>query len=125
MKIRARWLAALSIAVALTSGNASANFTCAGKVTYLGLGVSGTVTIDIGFGTWYLCDLTDPFTNNGITFSPEGCRGMYGGILAAQKADQPVRFFFSSSANTNNGPECSMGSWVNPNPAPYHMSLVY
>lgn len=118
------WVAVVA-AVLLGSGVASANISCGGKITYLGLGTSGMVTVNVGFGTWYLCEMTSAFAGNGgITFSPEGCRAIYAGLLAAQKADHPVSFSFASPANTTNGPECSLGSWVVPNPSPYHVSFT-
>jgi len=119
------WTSAIAAFLALTMGaTASANFTCEGKIAYLGLGPDGTVTVDIGFGAWYICNLTSSFPGNGgINFSPEGCRGWYASILANQKTDAAIVFFFQSSAATGNGPECSLGSWVTPNPSPYHMTV--
>jgi hypothetical protein len=108
----------------LISANAAANFTCEGKIHYLGLGPDGNVTVDVGFGAWYICNLTSSFLGNGgITFTPEGCRGWYASILASQKAEDSIVFFFQSSASTGNGAECSMGSWLTPNPSPYHMTV--
>ena len=104
---------------------AFANFTCEGKVTYLGLSPEGTVTMSVGgYGVWYICSTTNPYPGHGgITFSPEGCRAWFATFLAAQKTGATITFFFGSSANTNNGPECTaLGSWTQPNPAPYHMN---
>lgn len=103
---------------------ASANFTCEGKIVYLGLGPDGTVTVDVGFGAWYICSLTSTFPGNGgINFSPEGCRGWYASMLANQKTDSTIAFFFQSSVQGGNGPECSLGSWLVPTPSPYHMTI--
>jgi hypothetical protein len=108
------------------SSPALANFTCDGKVTYLGLSPTGIVTVSVGFGTWYICDQTATYVGDGgVTFSPEGCRAWYASILAAQKAGHGLRFFFSSAASAGNGPECTaLGSWVLPNPSPYHMTVL-
>jgi hypothetical protein len=101
------------------------NFTCAGKVTYLGLSPDGLVTMSVGgFGVWYICSQTTTFAGHGgVTFSPEGCRSWFATILAAQKSGGSITFFFQSSSGNGNGPECTaLGSWTQPNPAPYHMN---
>jgi hypothetical protein len=121
---RARQLACVAI-LALGSASAHANFTCEGPVTYLGLSPEGVITVSVGFGVWYVCNQTTAMGTGGVTFSPEGCRAWYASILTAQKAGHSIRFFFSSSANTNNGAECgALGSWTWPNPAPYHMTVM-
>src|SRR5689334_15672518 len=62
---------------------AQANFTCGGKVTYLGLFSDGTLTVGVnGYGPWYICNNS---TASG-TFSPETCRSWYAMLLATQKA---------------------------------------
>jgi hypothetical protein len=102
-------------------------FTCEGKVTYLGMNSEGLVTVSVGgFGVWYICNQTNPQTSNGgIVYTPEGCRAWFATILAAQKSGGTIRFFFNTSANTSNGPECTaLGSWAYPNPAPYHMNSM-
>ena len=110
----------------LLSGTASANFTCDGKITYLGLSPEGAISVSVGFGVWYLCSQSAPMSTGGVSFTPEGCRSWYASLLAAQKADQKVKFFFSSAASTSNGPECSaLVNWGWPNPAPYHLNLQY
>jgi len=114
-------LALIGAASLIASGTASANFTCEGKVGYLGLSPDGVITVNVGFGTWYICDQT---AGNG-SFSPAGCKTWYSTILAAKLADQSVRFFFASSIEANNGAACTaLGSWVWPNPAPYHMNVM-
>jgi hypothetical protein len=127
MKIVRRTLHRAGFAAALMamSCSAFANFTCTGKVAYLGLSPSGLVVLSVGFGVWVMCDQTTAFAGNGGTFTPEGCRAWYAAMLAAQKSDQSVQLFFASAATTNNGAECSaLGSWVTPNPSPYHISAL-
>ena len=100
-------------------------FTCQGKITYLGMNPEGLVQVSVnGYGVWYMCSQTTSFVGHGgITFTPEGCRAWYATFLAAQKTGSTIVFWFTSSASSNNGPECTaLGSWVQPNPAPYHMS---
>jgi hypothetical protein len=117
--------AGLGALLALVSSVASANFTCEGKVTYLGLSPDGTITVSVGFGAWYICNQTTAYSADGQTFTPEGCRAWYASILAAQKADHSIRFFFASSSGTSNGPECNaLGSWTWPHPPPYHMTVM-
>lgn len=115
-------------ALAMFAGSpAFGAFTCEGKATYLGMNSEGLVTVSVGgFGVWYICNQTTSFAGNGgITYTPEGCRAWYATILAAQKSGSSIRFFFNTPASTNNGPECTaLGSWVYPNPAPYHMNSM-
>lgn len=108
-----------------TCGPAAANFTCEGKITYLGMNPEGFVSVAVGgFGVWYMCSQSAPVVNSGTTFTPEGCRAWYATFLASQKADQSIVFFFSSPATTGNGPECTaLGSWSYPAIAPYHMTV--
>ena len=107
------------------SANANANFTCVGQVTYLGMSPDGTITVSVGFGTWYICNQTSAYTVNGLTYTPEGCRAWYATLLAAKTSGQAVRFFFGSAAETSNGPECNaVGNWAWPSPGPYHMNVM-
>lgn len=114
---------AVLIAVA-ACGPAAANFTCGGKVTYLGMSPDGLVSVAVGgFGVWYICNQSAPFTNAGITFTPEGCRAWYATFLAAQKSDHSITLFFGSSATSDNGAECTaLGTWNYPAIAPYHLT---
>jgi len=115
---------AVLVAVA-TCGPAAANFTCEGKITYLGMNPEGFVSVAVGgFGVWYMCSQSAPFVNAGYTFTPEGCRAWYATFLTSQKADQSIVFFFQSSATSGNGAECTaLGNWAYPTIAPYHMTV--
>jgi hypothetical protein len=116
----------VALVAAFSMSPAFGAFTCTGTISYLGLSPEGMVTVAVnGFGVWYICNQTTAHTGNGgIVFSPEGCRAWYAAILAAEKSGTPVTFFFNTSANTNNGPECTaLGSWTYPSPAPYHMNV--
>jgi hypothetical protein len=117
----ARRFACVAMMAMVVSGNAAANFTCDGLVTYLGLTPDGGLTVAVnGYGVWSLCNLTTSFTTNGRTYTPEACRAWYAAILAAKKSDTAVILYFESSASTTNGPECTaLGHWVVPNPSPY------
>ena len=123
LPVRNKWRSAIALGLLLASSSAFANFTCEGKVTYLGLSPDGLLTMSVGgFGVWYICSPTT--ANPASGFTPEGCRAWYAGVLAAQKADHSIVFFFSSPASTGNGPECTaLGSWTWPSPLPYHMGI--
>ncbi|HET9863621.1 MAG TPA: hypothetical protein VFP37_09285 [Steroidobacteraceae bacterium] len=79
--------------------------------------------MDVGFGIWRICSVSSTYAGNGQNYTPEACRSWYAGILSAQKVGSKVMFFFSSSASGANGPACSLGNWVLPNPSPYFMEL--
>jgi hypothetical protein len=118
---------ATACAGVLTLGctTAHANFTCEGPVSYLGLSPEGLITVSVGFGAWYVCNQTTAMSFRGVAFSPEGGRAWYAAILAAQKTEQSIRFFFSSAATTNNGAKCGvLGNWTWPDPAPYDMTVM-
>ena len=119
-----KWLALGVVSASMLTTNAFANFTCSGKVTYLGLQPDGVVTMAVnGFGVWYICSLSGTYGNSG--HNAEGCKAWYASLLAAQKTGQGVVLYFQSPAGTSNGAECTaLGSWVIPNPGPYHMTVL-
>ncbi len=116
----------LALLFASLSGNAWANFTCAGQLSYLGLGPQGEVYLAVqGFGVWAVCNMTGPTTVGSITITPDGCKGWYASLLAAQKAGHAITLYFSSAQSGGNGPQCTaLGSWVTPNPLPYHLHVM-
>jgi len=121
-----RRLACVTLLAMVVSTNALANFTCEGLVTYFGVTPDGGVNVGInGYGMWSICNVTTTFVGNGgRTYSPESCRAWYAAILAAKKTEAPILFYFESSANTANGPECTaLGHWVVPNPSPYFLVI--
>jgi hypothetical protein len=125
MPNRARGFAyAMGLAL-VASMPANANFTCGGNIAYLGFNYTGTVVVAVGgFGIWSICNVNEPIANGGITIGPETCKAWYATLLANQKANQGITFYFTSSANTSNGAECTaIGSWVAPNPLPYFMQV--
>jgi hypothetical protein len=116
------WLAAASALLVTT--NAFANFTCSGKVAYLGLSPDGVMTLSVsGFGVWYICSMSGPYGNAG--HNAEGCKAWYASALAAQKSGQGIVLYFQSPSGTSNGTDCTaLGSWVIPNPGPYHLQVL-
>ena len=111
-----RWLPALPALVILCASPAQAAVVCGGSISYLGLGPSGLVFVNNGFGVWYLCDVSAPFSG----YSPEGCRAIYAALLTARATERSVNFYFDAPA----GASCtSFGNWATPSPVPYHFSV--
>lgn len=114
------------IALLFVPLGAYANFTCTGKVSYLALSADGTLYVSVeGFGVWVICSISSSYSGNGTAYLPEVCRSWYATLLAAQRADHEIRLYFTSPSLTNNGPDCTaLGSWVTPNPSPYHLTAL-
>jgi hypothetical protein len=91
----------------------------------VGLSYPGGVVSSVGgFGFSAVCSLTDSIESGGIAVAPETCRAWNATFLANQKANEGVTPYFTSPANTANGPECTaLGSWVTPNPLPYFIQI--
>ena len=106
-------LATLVVAV----NSYAANFSCAGKVSSIGLNpINGTLHVNAGYGVHYLCKVHTEF--NGV--HPEICRTWYSMFLAAQASDRKVEQYY----NDGNGTNCTtLGSWAVPNPMPYYVEL--
>ena len=125
MPKRARGYACAIILAMAAAVPAQANFTCGGNITYLGINYTGTVVMSVaGFGIWSICNFNETISNGGISVGPETCKAWYATLLANQKTNQQITLYFTSSASTSNGPECTaLGSWVAPNPLPYFMQI--
>jgi hypothetical protein len=122
-KFRRPILAALAFMA--FSASASAAFTCQGQISHLGLTPDGSVNVNIGFGTWYICGVSASITSGGIYYDEKACRAWYAAMLAAQKSGTQIVLYFNTPANTQNGPECSaIGHWVAPNPGAYYMASI-
>jgi len=103
---------------------ARAQFDCTGPVSSLALSPNGTVQVSVGtFGVWYLCELSNTDTYGGVTFTTDGCKGIYAMLLTAQSTGNSVTMDFSSSdSGGTNGADCTaLGSWVQPSSAPYYI----
>lgn len=108
----------------LVTTGARAQVECSGPVSSLALSPSGTVQVSLGgFGVWYLCEMSSTDSYGGVTFTTDGCKGLYAMLLASQATGGSVNMNFTSSDSGGaNGPDCtSLGSWVQPNPAPYYI----
>lgn len=119
-----RLLTALFLAGCLATQSARANFDCGGPVSSLALTPSGEVQVSLGsFGAWYLCQLSSTVSYGGVTFTSDGCKGLYAMVLAAQATGQAVTMDFTSSdSGGSNGTDCTaLGSWLQTNPAPYYI----
>lgn len=120
-------VAVLTFLASLLATVAHAQFVCSGPVSSLALGPSGTVQVSLGsFGVWYLCELSTSDSYGGVTFTSDGCKGIYAMLLTAQATGQSVTMNFTSSdSGGSNGTDCAaLGSWVQPNPAPYYINTL-
>jgi hypothetical protein len=120
----ARRLSLAALLACIATLPAHANIACKGSVSYLGLNSDGSMHISVGFGIWRICNFNSPFTNGGVTIESATCRAWYAGILASKASGAQVSIYFTSSANGNNGPECSaIGTWTAPSPLPYFLDV--
>lgn len=111
---RTRALIATVIGAALLSwlpASAWANTSCSGSINFLGADNAGNVYVDLGYGVWEVCNLSQAFTANGLTVTTDSCKAWYASFLAAQKAGTNATLYFYSAT------ECaSYGTWVTPSP---------
>lgn len=84
-----------------------ANIVCSGNIALLGVDSSGNVAVSIGYGTWTVCNTTQPFTGNSVTVAPDACKMWYASFLAAQRAQAAVAIYFPGST-----PCGAWGNWV-------------
>ncbi len=77
----------------------------------LGLSTAGRVTVNNGYGAWFICDLGATYGG----YTADACKGICSGLLAARAAGSPVKFFFTD------GVVCSsLGDFVQPSQTPYY-----
>lgn len=117
-------LATITLIGCLATTVARAQFDCSGPISSLALSPSGTLQVSLGtFGVWYLCELSNSDSYGGVTFTTDGCKGIYAMLLAAQSTGRSVTMDFTSpDSGGTNGPDCtSLGSWLQTNPAPYYI----
>ena len=109
----------------LFAQSAFANFSCSGTVQYLAVNSGSSLYVVIGtFGVWAICGLNGSTSNGGTTVNVDACKAWYSALLANQKTGSVITFYFASASNGANGPECTaLGTWVLPNPVPYHMEI--
>lgn len=108
--------ACLFITILALAPSAHANLFCSGTLTRLSMHPNGTLQINIGYGTHYLCS----FTQNFGFFTPETCRAVYSLLLSAYHAKSVVTLGFSANYTV-----CEdLPDWDVFNPSPYHIALV-
>jgi len=102
---------------------AEANFTCGGAITYLGVNSSSSLYVSMGpFGVWLICNLSSTSSNGGTSVTVDSCKAWYAALLTQKALGQSATLYFTSTANSNNGAECTaIGTWTSPSPLPYHM----
>jgi len=91
--------------------SAWANTSCSGSIVFLGADNAGNVYVDLSYGIWEVCNLSQPFTANGVTVTTDSCKAWYAGLLATQKAGTSATLYFYSSTACG-----SYGNWVIPSP---------
>jgi len=89
--------------------SAWANTSCSGSIDFLGADNAGNVYVDLGYGVWELCNLSQAFTDNGVTVAIDSCKAWYAGLLASQKAGTTATLYFYGSTACG-----SYGNWVTP-----------
>ena len=97
--------------------SASAAFVCSGEVEAIGIDPpSGMLSVNTGHGMHFLCNLNQEA--NGV--SANVCQAWYSMFLSAQASGRPVIQSYQDAAGKNCG---NLGSWVVPDPFPYHVEL--
>ena len=91
-------------------------FDCIGKPNVTMSLQSGTVSVDIGYGTWYLCSLNS--TEAGIT--PQACEKIYNGLMLAESLNNKSAIYFPGGAGSCE----TIGSWKYPNVSHYFIDFL-
>jgi hypothetical protein len=108
--VRLRACIGLLVASPLTSMT-HANVSCSGSVSFLGSDNTGAIFVNIGYGVWGVCNVSQAYTQSGVTVSPDSCKTWYAALLAAQRAGTQVYIYMFGST------DCSAyGNWVNLGP---------
>lgn len=96
------------------------NFSCTGKVATLAFHpLNGILQVDTGYGVHYLCMIQAEY--NGV--HPEICKAWYSMLLTAKVAGKDIQQAYSQSPT--GAQNCAeLGSWVIPNPFPYHVKIL-
>lgn len=77
---------------------ASANMSCGGVVTYLGVGSDGTVTVALnGLNANNICNVT---TQGVYQMNPSACKMAYATLLASEVAGRSASIFYNDPAIT-------------------------
>jgi len=107
----------LGLSLCFLSSAYGGSFTCKGHVKIIALSPgNGTLQVDTGFGTHYLCKMHEPY--NGV--HPDICKAWYSMFLTAQASGREV----SQTYSDKNGTNCSsLGTWVVPKPLPYYVKI--
>lgn len=109
-----RNIVAIIVAAAIIAGFPDpswANTECAGTISFLAADNAGNVYVDLGYGIWEVCNVSQEITANGLTVTTDSCKAWYAALLAAEQAGTSATLYFYSSASC-----ASYGSWVSPSP---------
>ena len=93
--------ACLIASILSTPQLASANISCAGTVTYLGIGSDGTVTVALSGLTYNnICNVN---TQGAFQMNPAACKAAYATLLANEVAGRQAAVFYNDPALTSCG----------------------
>lgn len=110
----------IGLAGLLGASASRATAACVGTLSYLAINNAGSLYVDVGYGIWGVCGIRTALTSGGVTIEPETCRAWYAAFLAAQKSTGSIRLYFHDPISSC----AAIGTWVVPNPLPYHMDSV-
>ena len=106
----------LVIGFVAISVNSVLAFACVGKPHVSMSLQSGTVSANIGYGTWYLCSLNS--IEAGIT--PQACEKIYNGLLLAESLNNKSAIYFPGGAGSCE----TIGSWKYPDVSHYFIDFL-
>jgi len=98
------------------ANSVQAGFTCDGKPQVNMSLQTGTLTVNVGYGYWYICSINTTVGN----ITPKACEKIYEGLLSAEILNNRSSIYFEDSLGNCN----SIGSWSWPTPAPYHIDFL-
>ena len=108
---------AVMLAVSLSFVVSSAfGFSCLGKPNVNLSLQSGTLTVNIGYGYWYLCS----FDNTIAGITPESCEKIYDGLLLAEALNNKSAIYFPGAAGSCE----TIGSWKQPDVSHYFIDFL-
>lgn len=103
-----------SLLFVLMAASSEANYSCTGKVEYLG--ASTQLSVSNGYGVHNLCNVSD-----------EKCKLWVSLILSAKLADRGISIYYQSNSSDtgdqSDGVCNDIGNWVVPADSPYFVRI--
>jgi hypothetical protein len=106
---------AVLMVMAMTVSQAQA-FPCTGKPSVELSLQSGTVTVNIGYGHWYLCSLNEIKGN----ITPRACEKIYNSLILAEALNNQAIIYFPNEAGSCQ----SIGDWAEPSAYEYYIDFL-